>query len=203
MSCWKEACHKLHISNDTWNWSTELPRLGSSVRPVFTFVPKHMYFHYMHKQHLHFQYPNQVPCLHSFFLSHRREPGESQVCLELFWASKLVLDLAERANTKISCISMHTVTSFTNVSDCDYEGIGKHQLLRRLMDLSVSIYILWSKFRYRVLLSPLDFSALKYRKKGKKVSRKSENVKAAQKALPTKKAIKLICLRCLYLSDLF
>lgn len=83
---------------------------------------------------------------------------------------------------------MHTVTSLTNVSDCDYEGIGKYQQLRRLMDLSVTIYSLWSKFRYRVLLSPLDFSALKYRKKGKKASRKSENVKAAQKALPTKKS---------------
>lgn len=98
---------------------------------------------------------------------------------------------------------MHTVTSFTNVSDCDYEGTGKYQQLRRLMDLSVAIYSLWSKFRYRMLLSPLDFSALKHRKKGKKVSRKNENVKAAQKALPTKKAIKLICSRCLYLSDLF
>lgn len=63
---------------------------------------------------------------------------------------------------------MHTVASFTNVSDCDYESIGKYQQLRRLMDLSVSIYSLWSKFRYRVLLSPLDFSALKYRKKAGK-----------------------------------
>lgn len=79
-----------------------------------------------------------------------------------------MLDLAERANIKISCISMHTVASFTNVSDCDYESIGKYQQLRRLMDLSVSIYSLWSKFRYRVLLSPLDFSALKYRKKAGK-----------------------------------
>lgn len=83
---------------------------------------------------------------------------------------------------------MHTVTSFTNVSDCDYEGIGKHQQLRRLMDLSVSIYSLWSKFRYEALLSTLDSSALKYRKKGKKVSRR-ENGKAAQKAVPTKKQL--------------
>lgn len=100
--------------------------------------------------------------------------------------SKLVLDLAERANIKIGCISMHTVTSFTNVSDCDYEGIGKYQ---QLMDLSVSIYSLGSKFRYPGLLSTLDFSALKYRKKGKKARRKRENVKAAQKAVPTKKQL--------------
>lgn len=84
---------------------------------------------------------------------------------------------------------MHTVTSFTNVSDCDYEGIGKYQQLRRLMDLSVSIYNLWSKFSCQGLLSTIDFSALKYRKKGKKVSRKRENVKAAQKAVPTKKQL--------------
>lgn len=84
---------------------------------------------------------------------------------------------------------MHTVTSFTNVSDCDYEGIGKYQQLRRLMDLSVSIYSLRSKFRYPGLLSTLDFSALKYRKKGKKARRKRENVKAAQKAVPTKKQL--------------
>lgn len=131
--------------------------------------------------------------------------------------SKLVLNLAERANIKIGCISMHTVTSFTNVSDCDYEGIGKYKQLRRLMDLSASIYSLWSKFRYQGLLSFLDFSALKYiEKKGKRKGKKRErerkskkvgimreNVKAAQKAVPAKKAINVICSRCLYLSDLF
>lgn len=79
--------------------------------------------------------------------------------------SKLMLDLAERANIKIGCISMHTVTSFTNVSDCDYEGTGKYQQPRRLMDLSVSIYSLWSKFRYQGLLSTLDVSALKRKKR--------------------------------------
>ena len=69
-----------------------------------------------------------------------------------------MLDLAERANIKIGCISMHTVTSFTNVSDCDYEGIGKYKQLRRLMDLSVSIYSPRSKFRYQGLLSILAIS---------------------------------------------
>lgn len=69
---------------------------------------------------------------------------------------------------------MHTVTSFTNVSDCDYEGIGKYKQLRRLMDLSASIYSLWSKFRYQGLLSFLDFSALKYMEKKEKEKEKRE-----------------------------
>jgi len=127
-----------------------------------------------------------VPSLRSFFVSHERETGSFG---ELFSVSKLVLDVAERANIKIGYISMHTVTSFTNVSDCDWEGIGKYQQLKRLMDFSVSIYSLWSKFRYQGLLSTLDFSALKYRKRGKKVSRKRKNVKAARKAVPTKKQL--------------
>lgn len=86
---------------------------------------------------------------------------------------------------------MHTVTSFTNVSDCDYEGIGKYKQLRRLMDLSVSIYSPRSKFRYQGLLSILDFGALNIWGGGvsKKVSKKRENVKAAQKAAPTEKQL--------------
>lgn len=84
---------------------------------------------------------------------------------------------------------MHTVTSFSNVSDCDYEGIGKYKQLRRLMDLSVSIHSPRSKFRYQGLLSILDFGALNIWGGSMKVSKKRENVKAAQKAVPTEKQL--------------
>lgn len=116
-----------------------------------------------------------------------------------------MLDLAERANIKIGCISMHTVTSFTNVSDCDYEGIGKYKQLRRLMDLSVSIYSPRSKFRYQGLLSILDFGALNiWGGGGKQESEQKERkCKSSSESSSNRKAIKLICSRCLYVSDLF